>query len=151
MTTTIPTPTAQRDTARKIVVAAFDKYQDRFDLINYLTTLLDVHFVKGDHTKANIKAIVSYVADLFGEPVDSLFSDRKRERVNARCVVYQLCAVHFGMKPAKIGEMFGRDRTTVLHALSLYDDLVKFEKGFRTRAVMATEFTEKLLLTHKTQ
>lgn len=73
-----------------------------------------------------INKIIRFVAWKLGIPVSSLKSkSRKRELVDARRFAMQICADR-GMTAPMIADQMGFDRTTILHHLKDFSDLIEY-------------------------
>lgn len=73
---------------------------------------------------ARAKLVTAAAAMEFGVPeLDLIRPDRRGPLIDyARQVAMYLAACCFGMTLTRIGELFGRDRTTVSHAVQVIED-----------------------------
>jgi chromosomal replication initiator protein len=75
-----------------------------------------------------------YTADMFGCPVEQLFTPvRFREVVNARQVCMWVMHKYSSATLRSIGNHFNRDHATVVHSLIMVDNLCATDKHFRAR------------------
>jgi chromosomal replication initiator protein len=82
--------------------------------------------------KADIEAIQRVVSDVFHIRLADLTSKRRTQRIAfCRQVAMYLCRKITGNSFPNIGEHFGRDHSTVIHAFNLIDRRVNNDSAFR--------------------
>lgn len=78
-----------------------------------------------------IDQIINTCAGVFNvEPVDILGKSRKSEIVKARQAAISLSRHYTKTTLKKIGEHFGRDHTTVIHALRVVNNSVSIQDAY---------------------
>jgi chromosomal replication initiator protein len=83
-------------------------------------------------TKADIQAIQQVVSDTFHIRLADLKSKRRTQRIAfCRQVAMYLCRKITGNSFPSIGEHFGRDHSTVIHAFNLIEQRVNNDSAFR--------------------
>lgn len=81
--------------------------------------------------------IIDIVSEVTGFSIHQLRSKtRKQELVFARAIAYKMIRIYTQLTLVNIGlEMGGRDHTTVLHGLEIYDQMFEQSRGFREMAL----------------
>jgi chromosomal replication initiator protein len=95
----------------------------------YLKTLLRMS-VKTTSTQEHIEAAIGEVYPHF---LPSMIASRSRkgELVELRQIWMQLMYKYSGLSLSKVGDIAGRDHTTVIHAINKVDAMCLYEKRFR--------------------
>lgn len=76
--------------------------------------------------------IIGIVAAKLDVPVpDMLSQSRRREVMLPRCIAISHIRRNTTLSLKKIGNIFGRDHSTVIYSLELYNDLLQFDKHFQ--------------------
>ena len=88
----------------------------------------------------------------FGLPDLTLAQDRtipkNKQEVFARQVAAYLCQTVFDMSPPRVGELFSRDRSTIVHALNVVEDS-RDDPVFNRKLVKAESFLTDSLHTFR--
>ena len=88
--------------------------------------------IRGYDKKPDIEAIQQLVSDRFHIRLTDLKSKRRTQRVAfCRQVAMYLCRKITASSFPNIGEQFGRDHSTVIHAFNLVEHRVKNDPAFR--------------------
>ena len=88
--------------------------------------------IRGYDKKPDIEAIQQLVSDRFHIRLTDLKSKRRTQRVAfCRQVAMYLCRKITASSYPSIGEQFGRDHSTVIHAFNLVEHRVKNDLAFR--------------------
>lgn len=76
-----------------------------------------------------VNKLLKAVAKEYGVSVDAIFSkSRQRDTAEARQMAMYLIHEILGYGSVCIGEMFGRERTTVIHAIQKIRDFVSVDR-----------------------
>jgi len=72
------------------------------------------------------------VEHLFVIPREEFLNEgRARDHVIRRCLIANLIGTFTDIRDYKIGELLGRDRTTILHMFRVHDDLIYSDKVYK--------------------
>jgi len=85
---------------------------------------------------ANSDAILDYVCEVYRvKKSEIVSSNRSHELVEVRCIAIHIIRTVIGMKLKAIGKIFGRDHSTIIYNLQLFNDLMfsspEFKRKFR--------------------
>jgi len=73
-----------------------------------------------------------------------MIRNRKHEYVKARYVIYYLLKKYTSLGVTRIGQMFQRDHTTVIHGLNELKDMMITDKDIRLKVALLCEQIEEL-------
>jgi len=95
-----------------------------------------------------MRGIIEATAEEFGVPAIDLLRDRRRPRyARARFAAVGLCRELTSHSTLRIGQAFGRDHTTVLHALHRHAELLR-EPAYAARITALRERLTQETTTH---
>ncbi len=100
-------------------------YQERIDL-NLAQMMLKDFVSNPDDNEITVSLIMSQCAVYFGVTIEQMgSSERSHNVVEARQIAMYLCRELTDLSLPKIGQAFGRDHTTVMHANKKISKLMK--------------------------
>ena len=100
-------------------------YQERIDL-NLAQMMLKAFVSNPDDNEITVSLIMSQCAVYFGVTIEQMgSSERSHNVVEARQIAMYLCRELTDLSLPKIGQAFGRDHTTVMHANKKISKLMK--------------------------
>jgi chromosomal replication initiator protein len=103
-------------------------YQNTFKIARFGDCARDIQQMTGYR-------VIEASAVLFDVTVDELMSEnRSRTLADARCIAMSVLRLSFKITLRQIGRMLLRDHSTVLYAISKYDDLYGRDKSFTQKA-----------------
>ena len=126
-------------------------YQERIDL-NLAQMMLKDFVSNPDDNEITVSLIMSQCAVYFGVTIEQMgSSERSHNVVEARQIAMYLCRELTDLSLPKIGQAFGRDHTTVMHANKKISKLMKEKRETSTMCPSLQIASSKRPGKHKTR
>lgn len=85
----------------------------------------------------NYKKIADLVGEILGVQLSA--KTRRRAHAEARAIYYELCRTNYGASFYEVSSVVGRDHSTAVHGVKMFNNLYGVDKGFTDKANMVRE------------
>lgn len=106
-------------------------------------------FIITDYSQRDLEialddALIEYCGISYADALDG---PRTRERCDLRRIIYKIVEKKTGMVASELANFFHgtRQRTTIAHALNMFDDIYKYDANFQRKYYAILALTDKKL------